>query len=220
MIKAIIFDMDGVLFDSQPIHFEAEKRTVAHFGGKISDDELKGYLGWNEEAFWKDVIPKYGMDATLEQCRAFERPLLEGLLERALKPDPKLRKILKELRRSGIQLAVASSAPKKWILMTFGGLGVDDLFDCLVSGEDVEKSKPEPDIFLEAAKRIGIAPEDCIVVEDAPAGIEAAKRAGMHPIALRGTVNKGLDLSGAEREITDLSELMEIAGIFSEKPGV
>ena len=212
--------MDGVLFDSQRIHFEAEKRTVANFGGKITDSELKGYLGWNEEAFWEDVIRRCHLKTTVEELEQYERPRLEKMMESALKKDEALGDLLSYLRNRKIRLAVASSADRHLVGMILGKLGITRFFDAVVTGEDVKRSKPAPDIFLEAAKRIRVAPKDCIVVEDAPAGIEAAKRAGMHPIALRGSVNKGLDLTGAEREIADLNGLPGIIGFLGAKPSV
>jgi len=210
MIKGIIFDMDGVLYDSQRIHFRSERMTVAHFGGRITDAELTEYLGWNERAFWEDVIRRCKLKATVAEIERFERPLVEKMMEREIKRDRKLIGLLSRLRRMGLKLAVASSSNGHLVSLVLRKLGISDFFDAVVSGEMVEKSKPEPDIFLAAAKRAGIKPGDCIVVEDAPAGIEAAGRGRMHPVALRGKVNGRLDLSKSEREIKDLGELLGI----------
>lgn len=210
MIKAIIFDMDGVLYDSQPIHFRSERKTVAHFGGRITDAELTTYLGWNEKAFWEDVIRRCGLKTSVEEIERYERPLVEGMMEREIKRDKKLIGLLTSLRKMGLKLAVASSSNGHLVRLVLRKLGADGHFDTVVAGEDVERSKPEPDIFLAAAKRIGIEPGDCIVVEDAPAGLEAAWRGGMHPVALRGKVNGRLDLTRSEREIAELPELIRI----------
>jgi beta-phosphoglucomutase len=207
MLNAIIFDMDGVLFDSQPLHFAAEIETVEHFNGKITIAELKQYLGWTETAFWNDVVRRYHLKATPEQCEKFKRPLFRDLLDNALSPDHSLQDLLSELRGKGRKLAVASSSKRIVIDKILGSLGVSGYFDAIVSADDVMRSKPAPDIFLAAAKKIKAAPEDCVVVEDAPAGIEAAISAGMYPIAMRNKSNEGLDLSKAKKIITGLYEL-------------
>jgi HAD superfamily hydrolase (TIGR01509 family) len=208
MPKAIIFDMDGVLFDSQPLHFQAEKETITHFGYPITEEELKGYLGWYEDDFWKDVIGRYNLDTTVDEMKKFEHPIIEALLVKSATPDKELQHILTTLKNKSLKLAVASSAPRKWVDIILGGLSVKDYFDGIVCGEDIQNGKPAPDIFLHAAEIIGSDPSDCIVVEDAPAGIEAANRAGMCSIALRGEVNSALDLSKAKKEIKSLRELL------------
>jgi len=208
MAKAVIFDMDGVLFDSQPLHFKAEIQTITHFGYPISESELKEYLGWYEDDFWKEVISRYNLKATVHQMKEFEHPLIENLLRESVLPDPDLQEILTSLRAKKLRLAVASSSPRHWVNIVLDGLSIRNLFDEIVSGEDVKNGKPAPDIFLKAANQLGIESSDCIVVEDAPAGIEAANTAGMYSVALRGSVNASLDLSKAKKEIRHLKELL------------
>lgn len=207
-MKAIIFDMDGVLINSQPLHFEAEKRAIAHFGYNITYEELKFYLGWNEEAFWKHVKARYMISATIEELKSVERPMLEELLKKELKPNKNLQELLERLKSKGLKLAVASSAPKKWVIMTLEGLGITKFFDAAVSGEEVKKSKPAPDIFLAAARQIGIDPKNCAVIEDAPDGITAANAAGIYSIVIKNKINEGLDFSHAKEEITNLNQIL------------
>ncbi len=211
-IKGVIFDMDGVLIDSQPLHFQAEKMTIARFGYPMTTEELKHYLGWREDEFWGDVIKRHSLPASVEGMKKIEHPVMESLLLKAAKPDKALHNLLSGFRKKGIALAVASSAPKSFIDIVTGGLGISDFFDAIVCGADVTKGKPEPDIFLAAAKRMKLRPEDCAVVEDAPSGIQAANSAGMFSVALKGRVNSSLDLSKADCIIESLNELPEILG--------
>ncbi len=208
-MKAIIFDMDGVLVDSQHLHFKAVQKTFQHFGHKITKRELQKYLGWSEDYFWTEMIKVYNLPASLEEIKAVKKPIFEDLLSSSLKSDLKLRTILLTLKDE-FKLAVASSAPKSWIMMTLDGLEIADVFDAIVSAEEVKRSKPFPDVFLEAAKRLGTPPAECAVVEDAPAGIDAANAAGMYSIALKTPINKKLNLSKAKKEIDSLDRILSL----------
>jgi HAD superfamily hydrolase (TIGR01509 family) len=214
MLKAVIFDMDGVLIDSQPLHFKAERETAAHFGCSITEEELKQYLGWRGEDFWNDLIRKYSLPATLEEIREYNRPVIERHLREAAKPDKELQGMLSGLRQNELKLSVASSARKRPIGIILGGLGIEEYFDAVVCGDDVARGKPEPDIFMLAAERMGVGARDCAVVEDAPSGIKAANSAGMLSIALRGGINAELDLSEADVVIDSLGEL---PGVVAER---
>lgn len=207
MLRAVIFDMDGVLIDSQPIHFRAERETAARFGCNITEEELKQYLGWRGKEFWGHLIKKYSLDATVKQMQETNRPVVEKYLREAAKPDGTLRGILADLRKRGMKLSVASSAQKRSMEIILEGLGVRPYFDAVVCGADVERSKPAPDLFMLAAGKMGVEPEECAVVEDAPSGIRAANSAHMLSVALKGPINEGLDLSEADVVIGSLGEL-------------
>ena len=107
--------MDGVLFDTQPLHFQAEKETITHFGYPITEDELKEYLGWRGTEFWADVIARYSLDTNVEEMRKFNLPIIERLLTENVKEDRSLKETLSILKGRGFVLAVASSARKKWV---------------------------------------------------------------------------------------------------------
>lgn len=209
IIKAIIFDMDGVLFDSQPMHFAAEKETISRFGKRATVSEFKKTLGWTELDFWERMRKVYRLPATAAKLREIKRPIFEELLKNSIMKDAGLRKLILGLKRKGMRIAVASSAPRRWIRMTLEGLGITDCFDAIVSSEDVARGKPAPDVFLRAAEKLKVDPALCVVVEDAPAGIEAANSAGMHSIALRTKTNRGLDLSKAAGILRGLELLPE-----------
>ncbi|MBI5047177.1 HAD family phosphatase [Candidatus Micrarchaeota archaeon] len=209
MFKGIIFDMDGVLFNSQSLHFSAERMTIEHFNGKITDTGLKNYLGWTESAFWAAIREKYALNATVDELIQYKRPIIYNLLVNSLHPDQELQIVLSNLKKKGLRLGVASSSERSLIILVLNSLGIKKFFEIVVSGEEVLRSKPAPDIFLKAAADLKVDPNSCIVVEDAPAGILAANSAGMYSIALQNETNSGLDLSKAKKVITNLNQLMK-----------
>jgi HAD superfamily hydrolase (TIGR01509 family) len=217
MAKAVIFDMDGVLFDSQPLHFDAERRTTQAFGHAMTDPELKEYLGWTEDAFWNAVIARFGFKTTAAEMRRMKKPIFEGLIRKSVRKDAELASLIDTLRVRGVKTAVASSSPMEWINIILSGLGVRDKFDAVISGESVARSKPAPDIFLAAAAAIDVSPKDCMVVEDAPAGITAANSAGMYSVALLNRSNDGLDFSNSRRRIRKLPDILDLTDFFGIK---
>lgn len=217
MKRGVLFDMDGVLFDSQPLHFEAERVTTAAFGHAMTDSELKEYLGWTEDAFWNAVIARFGFKTTAAKMRGMKKPIFERLIRQSLRKDADLGSLLDTLRGQRVKLAVASSSPMEWIDIILSGLGVREKFDAVISGESVKRSKPAPDIFLAAAAAIGVAPKDYMVVEDAPAGIAAAISAGMYSVALLNLSNDCLDLSASKKKIHRISEILEITEFFKPR---
>ncbi len=183
--KAIIWDLDGTLIDSSQYHWEAWQAVmksenfsltydeyVADFG-KRNDEILRGRLGADltdefiarvslaKEEVYRDLIRTKGMDLLPGAAYWLERLKAEGWLQ-----------------------ALATSAPRGNIDAVFAALRLDKFFDAAVSSEEVKAGKPEPDVFLAAAAKMDVAPADCIVIEDAPAGLEAARRAGMRSIGV------------------------------------
>jgi HAD superfamily hydrolase (TIGR01509 family) len=212
-IKAILFDMDGVLVDSQPWHFESERKVLEAYSHTISDEELMQYLGWTEEAFWLAMKGRFGIGDSVEGMLQRKKPIYSAMLEERLVPDPVLRATLEGLKGRGLLLGVASSSEREWVDLIVRRLGVGELFASSVSGDEVARGKPSPDIFLECARRLGVKPAHCLVVEDAPAGIAAAKSAGMFSAALHGKHNSGVDLSKADFSITELKGLFDILNL-------
>jgi HAD superfamily hydrolase (TIGR01509 family) len=186
--RAIIWDLDGTLIDSSAYHWEAWQEVmtaenlpltyeeyVADFG-KRNDEILRGRLG--PDLTDGDIARITG---------AKEERYRELVRERGLKLLPGAGYWLNQLKADGWLQALATSSPRGNIGAVFAALGIEKFFDVVVSSEEVERGKPHPDVFLAAAVKLSIAPGRCIVIEDAPAGIEAAHRAGMKAIGVRTT---------------------------------
>ena len=180
-----LWDLDGTLVDSAGHHWAAWRDTLAAEGlcvrlsdfanafGKRNDEILRGLFGAGLDPEWIGRVSE-----TKE--RAFRRLLREE----GLHPLPGALVWLGRLREAGWRQALASSAPRPNIDASFEALGLGRFLDAVVSADEVGRGKPDPAIFLEAARRLGLPPRRCVVVEDAPAGLEGARRAGMPSIGV------------------------------------
>jgi beta-phosphoglucomutase family hydrolase len=207
MIRAVIFDMDGVIVESEHIHIEAEQQTLLKHGVRISAEELHAYTGTTAEFMFTELIKKYGLNTTFEKIFTEKEDILFRLLEEETKPTKGVVKLLKKLKQKGIKLAIASSSHRNLIEYVLRRLDVGWLFDFVVSAEDIAHSKPNPEIFLKSAQGLKIQPVECLVVEDAKLGIEAAKRARMKVIGYRNPNSGDQDLSRADMIVNDFSRL-------------
>ncbi|MCL2199525.1 MAG: HAD family hydrolase [Defluviitaleaceae bacterium] len=199
MSLAVIFDMDGVLIDSQPLHYEIDMRVLKSCGYPAELSTVVPYTGIGNPDRW----PKY--KETLELTEEVER-LIE-LSEEAMRdlftnaelaPIDGITLLLNGIKAMGIKCGVASSSSHELIELVLGKIGLASSFDFIVSGEDVTEGKPNPDIYLRAAEKAGTTPKLCIAIEDAPAGVEAAKAAGMVCIGYNNPNTLGQDFSKAD----------------------
>jgi beta-phosphoglucomutase family hydrolase len=209
IVKAVIFDMDGVLVDTEPFHVQTEKRMFRKMGLEIPDDEHAGYMGTATDVMWEQIIRKRKLSLDVAEMTGFT--IQEGLpffysLEK-IDPMPGLIDLLEKLKSLEIPMAVASSSDPETIRIVLEKSGLESYFHHAVSSSEVGKSKPEPDVFLHAAKLLGVAPENCVVFEDSKNGIKAAKAAGMVCIAYSGANSGEQDRSQADYHISNYSEL-------------
>ena len=198
MTKSVIFDMDGVLIDSEPLHYESDRRTMREYGLELSDAEMEAYVGITGEKMWADLREKYGIADSVETLMRKQEAHKRALFGQDVQPIDGIPELLEALQSAGRGIALASSSPRYFIDMVLEGLGLRRYFPVVVSGADVKKGKPAPDIFLRAAELLGVEPQHCVVIEDSGHGVRAAKAAGMHCIGLV-TPNSGKqDLSLAD----------------------
>ena len=206
MIKAFIFDMDGVIIDSEPLHFELNRRIMRDFGLELPDETFHPYVGITNEQMWAELIDRYRLNTTVAELQEKES-LLKPEVFRDLQPIKGIRELLANLKRDGIAIGLASSSVREFIEMVLEKLEIRGYFQAIVSGEEVERSKPEPEIFLRAAKLLNVKPADCVVLEDAMHGVIAAKRAGMKCIAFQNPNSGRQDLSRADKIVHTLENL-------------
>lgn len=200
MLKGIIFDMDGVLVNSEPVHYHAYLMALEKWGKFLTYEEYKKYIGTTNAVIINGLIEKYGLPVSAEEFNDLMKGYKAFLYERDGYPGVDgVPEMLKALKEAGYSLAVASSSPYENIVLATEALGIRKYFDKLVSGESVSNPKPAPDVFLKAAGELGFKPEECLVVEDSCHGVHAAENAGMPSIGFVNPDSGDQDLSCASR---------------------
>jgi beta-phosphoglucomutase family hydrolase len=207
LIRAVIFDLDGVIVESENAHIEAEKQTLQRYGVQISADELHEYTGTTAQVMFTELIRKYKLKTTFEEMFQQKEKTFFKLLEKDAEPTKGIITLLRELKSKRIKLAIGSSSTKKQINYVLNKLKIEDLFDSVIGAEDITRSKPDPEIFLKAAKELQAEPRECLVVEDSKLGVEAAKRAHMKCLGYRNPDSGNQDLSKADMITDDFSKL-------------
>ncbi len=202
----VIFDMDGVLADTGPIHFESWVKMGEEIGIKFTREIFKQTFGQQSPEITRKLVGPNIDEALVEKWANLKEKYYRELVTEKLKPLPGVIKIINELKSEGFKLAVGSSGPPENVKLLLTSLRIKNYFDTIITAAEIKRGKPEPDVFLIIAKILNVSPKNCIVIEDAPVGIEAAKRAGMISIALTSTHNKE-DLLDAQLIIKDLTEI-------------
>jgi len=183
--RAVIFDLDGVLWDGEPLYHEAFNVVLAPLGHHVSEEDYNQVIGQSVEACWEWMCQRFGLaNPAASFLPAYDRAVLQ-LLERPVEPLPGIRSLISELKRLGVPIAVASASLRAWVDATLRGLGLEDAFAATVSASEVANAKPAPDLYLAAAARLRVAPGGCLAVEDTLAGVRSAKAAGMFALQLR-----------------------------------
>ncbi len=211
-IKAIIFDMDGVLVDSEPHHIKVEKKLFKQFGLNITREEHLSYMGKASILMWEEIKNRYLLPQPVESIvKLSDKESLKyfSSLE-SIETTPGLINLLDLARNKSIPMAVASSSPPEVIEIIMDKTGLREYFSHITSSHIVGKSKPEPDVFLHAAKLLGVKPEECMVIEDSTNGIKAAKLANMFCVAYSGTGAEFQDQGKADIFIHEYSQLEEV----------
>lgn len=208
MVKAVIFDMDGVIIDSEPIHFESDKMTMKYYEKEISDEELNNYVGVSNPVMWAELQDKYKLIASVEEILEKQLCYKKKLIEnKKLEPIGGIRKLLAELKSSGMRIGLASSSSREFIEFILNKLEVIEFFEVIISGEEVAKSKPAPDIFLKAAEALNVEPSNCLVIEDSGHGVKAAKLAKMRCIGFYNPNSGKQDLSLADAIVCSIEDI-------------
>lgn len=204
MIRAVIFDLDGVIADSEHLSTEADDIVLARYGIKMTPKEIKEAFGRRFEEIYGDLLKARNIDLSLEDLVKEKDVEFEKLIKGKMKPISNSLGLIGFLQRNGFKTALATSSHEKKMLLELKEIGIEDLFRVKISGGDVTRGKPDPQIYLMAAEKLGVRPEECAVIEDSAFGIQSAKSAGMFAIALRSPNSEGQDLSKADLVVDDL----------------
>ena len=210
--KAILFDMDGVLIESEFLMRASAIQALADFGIEACHEDFFEFTGMGEDRFVGGVAEKHGHPYQLAMKDLAYDYYGQRVKAEAHIPDG-IKEMLQQLHAQGIVLAVCSAADLRKVRYNIQAIGVDEsLFTALVTGSDVERKKPFPDIYLEGARQVGIAPEDCLVVEDAVSGIQAAHAAGMDAVGIPSTFTPEelTEKAGPEYILNQTKELVSL----------
>lgn len=206
MFKGIIFDMDGVLIDSEVQICEAAIRFFAERGATVQKEDFIPFVGRGENRYLGGVAEKYGIELDLEPDKLRLYEIYDEIVKGKLGPLPGVHDFIQRCKELGIKTAVATSADRTKMIINLREIGLpDNSFDATVNGSEVEHKKPAPDLFLTAAERIGIPANECLVIEDAPSGIEAGLAAGAKCLGLTTSFDQE-NLPGAEWYAPNLAE--------------
>lgn len=206
-IKAVIFDMDGVISDTQVIHAKTESELLKNYGIEMYPDEItRRYAGVADEKMFQEIFANaHQKMPALTQLVERKWRIMDELVRGNVKEIRGTREFIGSLQSYGLPLAVGSASRIAFIELVLKELDLRQRFDVITSAEEVEKGKPEPDLFLLAAKRLSIAPASCLVIEDGISGMIAARRAGMQCIGL--VENQKEQNYPADLFVTDLRNL-------------
>lgn len=213
--KAILFDMDGVLIESEWLMRDTGIQSLAEHGVQAKHEDFLEFTGMGEDRFIGGVAEKYGLKyEKFMKERAYDY-FGQRVMEETDVPDG-VKEMLETLHSRGIKMAVCSAADRRKVMYNLMAIGVDEsIFETIITGSEVEKKKPDPEIYLKGAAAVGEAPKDCLVVEDAISGVQAARSAGMDAAVVPTTftlaeLKERIDPTYLLEHIKDLPHLPEL----------
>ena len=207
MIKAILFDLDGLMVDSEPHSLASWEAVLEERGVKLDQLTIESILGLRIDATARTLIDKFHLPDTVQELANAKTEYQITHLAGNVKPMPGLLELLDEIDRRGMPKAIASSGIRRYVEAVLRANGLLERFNVIITGDQVAHGKPAPDVFLAAAHALNVEPQDCLVLEDAPTGVQAAKAAGMLCIAVPDHGVAKLDLSQADKVVTSLHDV-------------
>ena len=184
---AVIFDVDGVLTDSYRPHFLSWQRLMSELDVEFTEENFRATFGRTNPDIFQQLYPGELSAARMAELGERKEVLYREIIQQEFYPMPGAVELVDALAADGFLLGVGSSGPPENVALTLAKLDRAERFAAVITGADVTRGKPEPEVFLKGAERLGLPPAQCAVIEDAPQGIEAANRAGMTSIAITGT---------------------------------
>lgn len=204
--KAVIWDMDGVIADTAPYHFNAWRDVFRKRGVDFTETDFKRNFGQRNDTIIRNTLGKDTPQSEIDAITVEKEVNFRSRVKENIRPLPGAIRLMQLLTQHGFKMALASSAPMENIRLITEGLDISRYFQTIVSGRDVAEGKPSPQGFLMAARRLGVEPQECIVIEDAVAGVAAAKRAGMRCLAVTNT-HPRTSLAEADLVVDTLEEV-------------
>ena len=209
-LEAVIFDMDGVLVDSEPWHYEIETILFKKLGLDVSEELHHTYLGTAGDLMYSDLKERFDIPMSLDDLLKWDEEYRIGIFREMtdIKPIPGIPELLKELKSNNLKTAVATSSVPGIVDIILEKCSIRTYFDTVVTTEMAGKSKPAPDVYLLASQIIGVSPSNCVVFEDSFNGVRAAKNASMYCIAYQAdNPSLVLDISEADQRINSFTNI-------------
>jgi HAD superfamily hydrolase (TIGR01509 family) len=207
-VFAIVFDMDGLLVDSEPVQIEAWRAFLSNHDRHLTSELLRRLFGLRVWDTARVLIDELGLSMTVEEVVQERDTLFFEMLPGRLSAMPGAVDTVQSLAKSGMRLALATSGHRRYVDVVLGELELTGLFEIEVTGDEVEQGKPAPDIYLAAAERLGVEPSRCVALEDAPNGVASAKAAGMTCLAVPNHMTA--EITGFDRADATLSSLIDV----------
>lgn len=207
-MEALILDMDGVIIDSEPMHFKLEAELLQELGGHISPREQESFVGTTDFYIWTTLKEKFGLEPSVEKIIEMKKERFYQVIDQIPLVDGFMA-FLTRMSQKDIKIAIASSNNRNAVERVIEVFKLEEYIDFFISGEEVENSKPNPEIFLKCAKKLGVIEGEVLVVEDAKSGTEAARLAGMKCIGLRNPNSGSQDLKAADLIVDSLEDITD-----------
>jgi HAD superfamily hydrolase (TIGR01509 family) len=217
MIRALIFDMDGLMVDTEPMYWDAGRKLAAKYGKTLTDQTLRKMMGRLPVDSMAIFASDCGIDQDPQTLCDMRNDMVAELFAKGVGPMPGLRDILDRFRNR-CRYAVATSASKRFADILLPALGVHDDFDVVQTGDTVTHGKPDPEIYLKAMAALNVAPAESVVLEDSKAGATAGKRAGAYVVAVPSHLTASDDFSFADARVNNLSEATDQIEKLLAKP--
>ena len=214
-VEAVIFDLDGVIINSEPIHMDIINDMIRPYGAPLDmQDYHDNFVGRCEKHCCGVLKRRYGITLTEEEMMAQYKNSITRYFDETDDPPvlPGVREFVKKISAKKIKMGVASSSSNKNIVLSLKSAGIDQYFHAVSSAEDAERGKPYPDVYLNICEALKIKAEKSIAIEDSTVGIQAAKAAGFYAVGFRNPDSGNQDLSSADRIVDSFEELMDDIG--------
>lgn len=182
--RALIFDMDGTLLDSEPMHFACARGMFAEDGLDFTLAHNAEFIGQSAEKVMEQLVARHNLPRTARQYIDLYEERIVLVMSKASEATPGVAELIAEVQKRRLGLGVASNSSEQLVRATLTGLGIIHHFGAVVGGDMVPHGKPAPDVYLEAARRLGVSPAECVAIEDSPTGVAAVQAAGMTAVAL------------------------------------
>lgn len=207
MVKAVIFDMDGVIIDSEPINYQTTNEVIKQYGAYLSHEQNKQFIGTSDIEYFSKLVNLLGIpEDPAKLFTSWQKTVFDVMKEGGIVPMPGVITVIQQLHQRKYKLAVASSGDRKRVHYILNELNIKQFFPAILTGDDVSHGKPAPDIYLKTMARLRVQPPECVVIEDSDHGVEAAKRAGIKVIGFRNPHSDGQLLKRADIILRSFTE--------------